>query len=94
MILPIVLTISQTFTPGAIEVQCGPFKEIVKTVMGKFKEEPLWIGNNSKERTNIVIFTNKETKTYTVIKYDEKDACVIDVGDSNKEMNDKVMRLY
>lgn len=81
-------------SPGAIEVQCAPFKELIKTIMIKYKEEPLWIGNNSKDRTNIVIFTNRETKTYTVVKYDEKDACVIDVGDSNREMNEQVKRLF
>jgi hypothetical protein len=95
MIIPITLAITQTFHPGSLEVQCGKFNDIIKLIMGpQYKEEPQWIGTNDTDKTMITLFVNKETKTWTIVKYDKNDACIVDAGNVSKEINDPVMRMY
>ena len=44
----------------------------------EYQEFPIWIGNGENSRYSL--FANEKTKSWTLIQYDEKIACVLGVG--------------
>lgn len=44
------------------------------------KETPVWVGKTS-NNTHIALLTNKESKSWTMIEFDSRLACVLGVGE-------------
>ena len=44
----------------------------------EYEELPIWIGNGENSRYSL--FANEKTKSWTLIQYDEKIACILGVG--------------
>ncbi len=45
---------------------------------GEYQEFPIWMGSGENSRYSL--FANEKTKSWTLIQYDEKIACVLGVG--------------
>ena len=45
---------------------------------GDYQEFPIWMGTG--ENSRFSLFANEKTKSWTLIQYDEKIACVLGVG--------------
>jgi len=44
----------------------------------EYEELPIWIGNGENSRYSL--FANEKTKSWTLIQYDEKIACILGAG--------------
>lgn len=62
-------------------VVCSDLKTIIETVSGsKWQEEPVWSGRDDTSR--YVLTVNQKTKTWTMIQFNDKIACIIGIGES------------
>ena len=52
----------------ALKGFCGPTKEILAVVVGRFSERPILIGSSENDKANITVFYNDKTKTFTILK--------------------------
>ena len=69
-------------------VICGPFREIVQTLMQeRYREWPLWIGQSSEDSTQFSLFTNVDTGAWTLVQYNKVSGCVLGVGDTSDVVN-------
>ncbi len=71
-----------------VELQKPVFCEKSSTVLGALIQDggelPAWIGSNETNRT--VLLVNKTTKTWSIVQFDVKLACVIGSGENSKEI--------
>jgi hypothetical protein len=67
--------------PVTIEksIVCDNIDAAVKALTQRHKEQPIWVGN-SKE-TKVVVLVNTETKSWTVLQYNEKAGCILELGE-------------
>lgn len=63
-------------------MKCSRAESVLNFFTDKFKEKPLWVGKTSTD-THVVLLVNKETKTWTLIEYDSRLACVLDAGETS-----------
>lgn len=69
-------------------VICGPFQEIVRTLMKEqYQELPLWIGQSSQDKTQFSLFTNQRTGSWTLIQYGTTTGCILGVGNTSDIVN-------
>jgi hypothetical protein len=63
-------------------VQCFPTKILLYTIDTQFKESAVFFYSNeiTKRKTQIVMFSNKETGSWTLIEMDKSLGCVLAVG--------------
>ena len=73
------LVIAQQQGPVTVEkpVICGPATAIIGAVM-EFKELPIW--GSQLTDSQIALFANAKTETWTMIQWNKDVACVIEVG--------------
>jgi hypothetical protein len=66
-------------------LQCGDTKTVFESLAdGEYKEKPIWWGIDSATPVSrYSLFVNEKTKTWTLIQFDEKVACVLGVGESS-----------
>ena len=65
-------------------LKCSSAESVMNFFSDKFKEVPLWVGKTT-TGTHITLLVNKETKTWTLIEYDVKFACVLGAGESSSK---------
>ena len=71
-------------TPQPRTVQCAPSKAIFEyLVKGEFKEVPFWMADDVFTKSKYVLLVNAKTKTWTLVQYDDKNACVIGTGENH-----------
>ena len=63
-------------------MKCSHAESVMNFFTEKFKEKPLWVGKTNTD-THIVLLVNKETKTWTMIEYDSRIACVLGAGETS-----------
>jgi len=69
-------------------VICGPFRDIVQTLMKEqYREVPLWIGQSSQDTTQFSLFTNSRTGTWTLVQYGKTTGCILGVGNTSDIVN-------
>lgn len=69
-------------------VLCGPFREIVQTLMQeKYNETPLWIGQSNQDKTRFSLFTNVDTGAWTLVQYGQVNGCVLGTGSTSNIVN-------
>lgn len=67
-------------------VVCSDLKTVIETVSGpKWGEQPIWSGKD--ETSRYVLTSNHKTKTWTMIQFNDKIACIIGIGDSASHLN-------
>ena len=60
-------------------IVCEETSAVLTTLFsGDYQEFPIWIGIGENSRYSL--FANEKTKSWTLIQYDEKIACVLGVG--------------
>lgn len=55
---------------------------ITGLINGDYKEKPIWTGTDEKSRWSI--FANDRTKTWTLIQFNDRIACIIGTGEASK----------
>lgn len=70
-------------------IDCGPFQEIVSIVTQKgVEEEVAWIGQ-AENNSNVALFLNPKTSTWTLVQYNKEVSCVLEMGKSSKTYKPK-----
>ena len=82
-ILPISAMASE-WTERNKPVTCGPFREIVETLLkDKYRELPLWIGKSSTDTSQFSLFLNENTGAWTLVQYGHVIGCVLGMGEKS-----------
>ena len=63
-------------------VKCGDTQWVVNHFTSEYGEKPLWVGKDGNSNSYVTLLINKETRTWTLLQYDGKMACVLSVGGS------------
>ena len=61
-------------------VKCGDAQWVMDHFTSEYGERPIWVGKDSNSNSYITLLINKETKSWTLLQYDSKMACVLSVG--------------
>ena len=66
-------------------VECVDTATLLQGLSGSdYKEKPMWLGVESgASLPKYSLFVNDETKTWTLIQFDEKIACVLGTGENS-----------
>ena len=61
-------------------LKCSDAQSVMNYFVDNHKETPIWVGK-SVHNTHITLLMNKETRSWTIIEYDVKLACVLGAGE-------------
>ena len=61
-------------------LKCSDAQVVMNYFVDKHKETPIWVGK-SVHNTHITLLMNRETRSWTMIEYDAKLACVLGAGE-------------
>jgi len=66
-------------------VKCVETEALFQGLIGSdYKEKPIWLGVESDATlSKYSLFVNEQTKTWTLIQFDEKIACVLGTGENS-----------
>ena len=62
-------------------MKCSEPQTVMNFFVEKHKEIPIWVGR-SVHNSYVTLLMNKETRSWTVIEYDDKVACVLGAGEA------------
>ena len=65
-----------------VELVCGTTKDVATTLSSQYAEVPVLIGSDGDEA--VVLWYNKETSSFTVIRSLGKNSCVLTSGENMK----------
>jgi hypothetical protein len=72
------------------EVYCDKTEDMLSILKSeKFEETPIWLGKGDGKAPNYSLFVNTETKTWTIIQFNNELACVLGSGESYKTITKK-----
>ena len=75
--LTLLVSYAQTFNTEK-PVVCADLKSVVKSLEVELGEVPFWHGNDTD--TAYVMLVNKHTGTWTILQFNESNACIIGDG--------------
>jgi hypothetical protein len=61
-------------------LKCSDAQVVMNYFVDTHKETPVWVGK-SVHNTHITLLMNRETRSWTVIEYDTRLACVLGAGE-------------
>jgi len=61
-------------------MKCSDAQSVINYFLDIHKEKPVWVGK-SVHNTHITLMLNRETRSWTLIEYDSKFACVLGAGE-------------
>ncbi len=61
-------------------LKCSDAQTVMNYFTDVFKETPVWVGKTV-HNTHIALLANKQTRSWTMIEYDTKLACVLGAGE-------------
>ncbi len=62
---------------------CDKTEKVIERLQnGQYKENPNWIGYDEKSR--YALFSNEKTRTWTMIQFNDKIACILGVGEGSR----------
>lgn len=64
-------------------VACGDIKIVLKNLIEKYDEEPVWIGESKDDRSKYSLFLNNNG-AWTLIQYRGNVACIIGAGENSE----------
>lgn len=68
---------------GAVRVDkpviCFESTTAIEELRKEWKEHPVW-GSKLEDKSSIALFVNPQTKTWTILQWNDKVACVIEAG--------------
>jgi hypothetical protein len=65
-------------------VVCDSVETIFKTLFEEFQEQPIWFAKDGPSPTQYVLTVNVKEDTWTLVQYDNTQACVIGVGNGSR----------
>lgn len=68
------------------QLKCSGAQNVMNYFADKHKEVPVWVGKTV-HNTHIALLANKETRSWTMVEYDSKLACVLGAGDEKTSSN-------
>ena len=60
-------------------LKCSDAQVVMNYFVDTHKEIPVWVGK-SVHNTNVTLLMNQETRSWTMIEYDDRLACVLGAG--------------
>lgn len=66
----------------AKELKCSNAEFVMKHFTEDYKESPIWVGKTA-FNTHMTLLVNKEKRSWTLIEYDSRLACVLGAGDTS-----------
>jgi hypothetical protein len=67
-------------------MKCSDAQIVMNYFADTHKETPVWVGRTV-HNTHIALLANKETRSWTMVEYDSKLACVLGAGDEKTSSN-------
>lgn len=69
-------------------MKCSEVQNVMNYFADKHNEKPVWVGKTV-HNTHMTILANKEKRSWTMVEYDAKLACVLGAGDekSSSDLN-------
>ena len=61
-------------------MKCSDAQVVMNYFVDKHKETPVWVGKTV-HNSHITLLMNRETRSWTVIEYDTRLACVLGAGE-------------
>lgn len=68
-------------------VLCGNLNEVITTLLKKYQEYPIFLGEDGSNDSRYSLFVNKESGSWTIIQFTKNIACVLGMGNSGKTVN-------
>ena len=63
-------------------VKCGDAQWVMNHFTSEYSEKPVWVGKDANSNSYVTLLVNRETRSWTLLQYDGKMACVLSVGGS------------
>lgn len=77
---------STTFAQEVInltkELKCSDAEVVMNHFAENYGEKPVWVGKTT-FNTHITLMVNKEKRSWTIIEYDSRIACVLGAGETS-----------
>lgn len=67
-------------------IKCSNADFVMRHFTEEYQETPIWVGKTG-FNTHITLLVNKEKRSWTMIEYDARLACVIGAGDTSSDPN-------
>jgi hypothetical protein len=69
-------------------IECADTATLLRGLSGSdYKERPIWLGiDPSSTVSKYSLFVNEETKSWTLIQFDDKIACVLGTGENSTQI--------
>jgi hypothetical protein len=69
-------------------LKCSDAEYVMRHFTEEYKEKPVWVGKTT-NGTHVTLLVNKEKRSWTLIEYDSRLACILGAGDatSNPEIS-------
>jgi hypothetical protein len=71
-------------------MKCSDAQSVMNYIVDIHKETPIWVGK-SVHNTHVTLLMNKETRSWTMIEYDTRVACVLGAGEDKSGSNPEFM---
>jgi hypothetical protein len=88
LLIPLLTTASSTVGDAVlmeIKVACDKKSVVFEVLMqGPAQEVPIWKGDEND--TNVVLFANRESGSWTMVQFDKTVACVLAAGDGSQNI--------
>lgn len=68
-------------------LKCSDAQTVINYFVNTHKESPVWVGK-SVHNTHITLMMNRESRSWTMIEYDDKLACVLGAGEEKSSSNE------
>jgi hypothetical protein len=69
-------------------VICDTLKTVIETLTGTgYREQPFWAGND--ETSRYILLVNEKTKSWTIVQFNNKIACVLGTGENHRQVFSK-----
>jgi hypothetical protein len=62
------------------QLKCSDAQFVMNEFTQNYGESPVWVGKTD-HNTHVTLLVNKDKKTWTMLEYDAKIACVLAVGE-------------
>lgn len=70
-------------------VQCARTEVLLPGLANsEYKEQPVWVGTD--EESTFSLFVNEKTKSWTLVQFNQKVACVLGTGEKSRMVFPKV----
>ena len=70
-------------------MKCSDAQSVMNYFVDTHKETPIWVGK-SVHNTHVTLLMNRETRSWTMIEYDTRLACVLGAGEDRSSSNPEI----